>query len=202
MLVGVAAGGLLLWLTARPLLDPVLHPGGRPVTLAELVAAGCATGALATWAGLGAGTLACAVAGVRGWSVRTRWLPRAIPVLVAAALGVAAPAIADDVARPALEKLDGLRVPDRPVGALGAPRAPASAADRSWTVHAGDCLWSLAEAHLGGRPTAAEVDRAWRTVYRANRAAIGADPDLLRPGTRLTVPAPAFPTRRPTGGTP
>ena len=37
---------------------------------------------------------------------------------------------------------------------------------------------------LPARPTA-EVDRRWRAIYRANRDAIGADPDLIRPGQRL-----------------
>jgi nucleoid-associated protein YgaU len=32
------------------------------------------------------------------------------------------------------------------------------------------------------------VDRYWRQIYRANRPAIGADPDLIHPGTRLDVP--------------
>jgi nucleoid-associated protein YgaU len=53
----------------------------------------------------------------------------------------------------------------------------------------GDTLWDIATAHLApGERTVPNVDRYWRQVYRANRRAIGADPDLIHPGTRLDVP--------------
>lgn len=56
------------------------------------------------------------------------------------------------------------------------------------TVRPGDCLWSLAQAHLGYDATtaqiSAEVDRWWE----ANANVIGADPDLLMPGQILTIP--------------
>jgi nucleoid-associated protein YgaU len=29
---------------------------------------------------------------------------------------------------------------------------------------------------------------AWQTIYRANRGVIGSNPDLIRPGQRLTIP--------------
>jgi hypothetical protein len=56
-------------------------------------------------------------------------------------------------------------------------------------VEVGDTLWDIAAARLapGERP-AANVHRYWRQIYRANRSAIGADPDLILPGTRLDVP--------------
>lgn len=56
------------------------------------------------------------------------------------------------------------------------------------TVQAGDTLWDIAAAHLvpAERSTAA-IHRYWQQVYRANRPAVGADPDLIHPGTRLDV---------------
>jgi hypothetical protein len=58
-----------------------------------------------------------------------------------------------------------------------------------YTVEPGDTLWDIAATHL--EPTVdspAEVHRYWQQIYRANRPAIGPDPDLIHPGTRLDVP--------------
>jgi nucleoid-associated protein YgaU len=33
------------------------------------------------------------------------------------------------------------------------------------------------------------VRRYWRQIYRASRAAVGGDPDLILPGTQLEIPA-------------
>jgi hypothetical protein len=56
------------------------------------------------------------------------------------------------------------------------------------TVQVGDTLWDIAAAHLvpAERSTAA-IHRYWQQVYRANRLVVGADPDLIHPGTRLDV---------------
>jgi hypothetical protein len=58
-----------------------------------------------------------------------------------------------------------------------------------YTVEPGDTLWDIAATHL--EPTEdspARVHRYWQQIYRANRPAIGPDPDLIHPGTRLDVP--------------
>jgi hypothetical protein len=58
-----------------------------------------------------------------------------------------------------------------------------------YTVAMGDTLWDIAATHLGpGERTVLNVHRYWRQVYRTNRRVIGADPDLIHPGTRLDVP--------------
>jgi LysM domain len=59
----------------------------------------------------------------------------------------------------------------------------------SHVVEVGDTLWDIAAARLvPAERLAANINRYWRQVYRANRSAIGGDPDLLHPGTRLQVP--------------
>lgn len=55
-------------------------------------------------------------------------------------------------------------------------------------VRRGDTLWDIARSHLPAGSTTADVARAWPRWYAANRAAIGPDPALLRPGTRLRSP--------------
>lgn len=67
-------------------------------------------------------------------------------------------------------------------------RAPARTAASTVVVRAGDSLWALASRELGPRATAAQVAAAWPRWYDANRATIGADPDLLLPGQVLVVP--------------
>lgn len=54
---------------------------------------------------------------------------------------------------------------------------------RSYTVREGDTLFDIARHELGkaGR---------WVEIYDLNRAALGDNVDLLRPGTELTLPAP------------
>ena len=67
--------------------------------------------------------------------------------------------------------LAGLPLPDRPHGV----------AEEVVTVRPGDTLWQLAEARLGD-------GARWTELYAANRAVIGADPDLIRPAQRLRIP--------------
>ncbi|HSR22457.1 MAG TPA: LysM domain-containing protein [Candidatus Eisenbacteria bacterium] len=55
-------------------------------------------------------------------------------------------------------------------------------------VRRGDTLWDIAARHLGPRASAAEVAAAWPRWYAANRALVGPDPALIRPGQRLRPP--------------
>jgi nucleoid-associated protein YgaU len=62
-------------------------------------------------------------------------------------------------------------------------------------VRTGDSLWRLAADRLGQHGAAARVAAAWPRWYAANRAVIGPDPNLIRPGEVLHIPA-----ARPAGG--
>jgi hypothetical protein len=66
-------------------------------------------------------------------------------------------------------------------------RADVPAGDRV-AVRSGDSLWSIAASRLPRSAGPGEVDRAWRAVYAANRAEVGPDPGLIRPGQRLHLP--------------
>lgn len=48
-------------------------------------------------------------------------------------------------------------------------------------VREGDCLSTIAERVYGLQD--------WQRIYRANLATIGSDPDFIRPGMRLVIPA-------------
>jgi nucleoid-associated protein YgaU len=71
---------------------------------------------------------------------------------------------------------------DRPVGDAGP-------APQTYVVRHGDCLWSIARKHLTPAASDNAVAREWPRWYDANRRLIGADPNLVLPGERLTVPA-------------
>ncbi len=55
-------------------------------------------------------------------------------------------------------------------------------------VRRGDTLWQIAARHLGADASVAEIAAEWPRWYAANHRVIGPDPDLLRPGQRLTPP--------------
>ncbi len=86
---------------------------------------------------------------------------------------------------PGPARLDGLPLPDRPVGALAPTAEPGGVV----TVQPGDTLWDLAAARLPAAAGDARIDRSWHAWYAANRRTVGPDPDLLLPGQQLTPPA-------------
>ena len=65
------------------------------------------------------------------------------------------------------------------------PVADAPPLSERYVVHQGDTLSRIAERVYGeGSP------QAWKRIYDANKAAIGADPSRLRIGMQLTIPNP------------
>jgi len=70
-------------------------------------------------------------------------------------------------------------------GAAPAPEAPGqAAAGGKYVVASGDTLTSIAQKQYGSA-TKANIDR----IYQANKAKIGPDPDDLKVGTELVIPA-------------
>jgi nucleoid-associated protein YgaU len=62
--------------------------------------------------------------------------------------------------------------------------SPAEAGSESYEIQPGDTLATIAQQFYGD-PT------QWRRIYDANKDAIGADPDKLKVGTKLTIPPKA-----------
>jgi hypothetical protein len=79
----------------------------------------------------------------------------------------------------------------------GAPTSPGAPSGRH-LVGPGDSLWRLAAAQLA-QPTPARISTQVARWYAANRAVIGRDPSLIRPGQILLVP-PIEATDRAIGG--
>jgi nucleoid-associated protein YgaU len=81
---------------------------------------------------------------------------------------------------PRADPLSGLPFPERAEG-------PAHPRRGTVVVHPGDTLWAIAERDLPAPATDRQVSVRWQAVYRRNRAVIGPDPDLIRPGQVLSV---------------
>jgi hypothetical protein len=76
---------------------------------------------------------------------------------------------------------------------LDDPCAEPVRAGRTHVVAPGEWLWRIARAELAahGHPTdAPRVRRYAEVIWWVNRAAVGPDPDVLRPGTELLLPPP------------
>jgi nucleoid-associated protein YgaU len=55
-------------------------------------------------------------------------------------------------------------------------------------VRRGDTLWGIAALLLPASAADAQVQHAVARIYLANRSVLGPDPDLIFPGTHLTIP--------------
>ena len=174
-----------------------LHRWGAPIM--RRTAAGALVAAVAT----GAPAMAAQAPGASddlGWT----------PTASAPAPAGEAPSPAGDTPAPAGDTSsnagdtssnagDAARRPDAAAGATSAdPSSPPATTHR---VSAGESLWSITEEILdagsagsptdpssGGPGTQAQIARAWPILYAANAESIGADPDLILPGTALNVP--------------
>ena len=74
-----------------------------------------------------------------------------------------------------------------------APAVAATAPTEPVLVRPGDSLWRVAAQQLQAAgtpdPSEAQVAQAWPAWWSANRDVVGDDPDLIRPGMRLSSPA-------------
>jgi nucleoid-associated protein YgaU len=95
--------------------------------------------------------------------------------------------------------LAGLPMPDRPAGPARrsvaptpvlarAPQVPVAPRPGEVVVLPGDTLWDLAVGDLPAGATRGEVAVHWQLIWAVNRSTVGADPDLIRPGTTLRLP--------------
>jgi LysM repeat protein len=73
------------------------------------------------------------------------------------------------------------------VSTRAARAADAAQPAATWTVRPGDTLSGIAAA-LG-------LPGGWQALYADNKGAVGSDPDVIRPGTVLAVPAAGGPVR-------
>jgi hypothetical protein len=147
---------------------------------------------------------------VRGRDPVRRGIPGSVQRLVLVACGAAlaggltAPSYAAPAAAggddPETAVIEGLPLPDRTTAtmhlghlvarrtaSLGRP-GPADPPPRTVVVRSGDTLWGLADATLAHGASPSAVNDRWHHIYRANRAVIGADPDLIQPEQRLRLP--------------
>jgi hypothetical protein len=81
--------------------------------------------------------------------------------------------------------LDGLPMPDLPLATSVQHRGPPR---QAVVVHRGDSLWSMSTSVVGTDASNAEIASFVADLYAANRALIGDDPNLIQPGTVMTVP--------------
>jgi len=206
-----AAALLVAWLLPEPAGSAAAGSGGFGpwlVTGCALTAAGCVA-----WLWV----LVTLVVGeaLRGRPGRTAGVPAGVRRVVLAACGLSlaggllVPAHADRPGTPPESPgttqalLVGLPLPDRtttttewiaalrtpPATRPAAPAEPAEPAEPEMVrVAPGDTLWDIARATLDPGAGSDLIDQRWREIYRANLAAIGADPDLIRPGQRLLLP--------------
>jgi hypothetical protein len=85
--------------------------------------------------------------------------------------------------------LAGLPFPDRPpVERPHPPRVLPARQSRVVVVQVGDTLWAIARRSLPAGSSDAEIARSCSAWFATNRAVIGADPDLIRPGQHLNPP--------------
>jgi hypothetical protein len=167
----------------------------------EVALAGCAA-----WLWLS--TVVVTRDAVRGRTSRHRGVPGAVRRVVLSACGVAlvgalgAPAHAAD--RAETSPVEGLPLPDRATTTAYVSQVFARASSRQGrpgtpsrqqpaavvVVGPGDTLWAIARADLPADADDDAVAARVREIHQANRAVIGADPDLIRPDQRLRMPRP------------
>jgi murein DD-endopeptidase MepM/ murein hydrolase activator NlpD len=93
--------------------------------------------------------------------------PAATPAVTTAAASASAPAFQSATGQPAAAK----------------PAAAKAAAESTYTVVSGDTLFKIAEAH--------DVEGGWLIIFDGNREVIGDNPNLIKPGQRLSLDASA-----------
>lgn len=125
-------------------------------------------------------------------------LPPAVtgPSTVPASLEPATTPDREGPAPPPPDRPGGSPPADLPGSAGDLPASPLDGAAEAAThvVAAGDNLWAIAAADLGGSASLAQIHSRWRTIIEANRDRLrSGDPDLVYPGERIVLPPPRPP---------
>jgi hypothetical protein len=195
-------GAAYVLLKVGPATLAAAHSAATPDAL---VAAGCELAGLGLLGWLAVVTLACLLGALPGWLGRCadaavrRVAPALLRTAVRASLGLGSGVIVGTSSALTLTALVSVpavaaTTPGTPPGWPSLDRAPIVRADHPtrttepYVVRPGDTLWDIAARHLGGRPTADGIARAWPAWWAANRAVVGNNPDLIRPGQRLATP--------------
>lgn len=127
-------------------------------------------------------------------------LGRLIGSVVVGVASIAAPAAATtaDVSAISVDRDGGqlrttprAETPPQPQASTATPQVQATAevslaSTHLYVVRSGDSLWSIAASQLQS-PTDAEITEQWKAIWRANRRAIGDQPEFIRPGIQLVV---------------
>lgn len=201
----VVMAGALLAAAVIWRLRPAADLGATPDAA---VVAGCAWLAWALAGYLAVATAAVAIARLVGGAGRVgRTVRRLAPAQLRRAVeavvttGVAATIVGSTAAGVAVAAPSPVTVSERAPLVAGSPldwpglvvTAPTHRPERSRSgagvvVAPGDTLWRIAARALGPRASGAAITEAWHAWYDTNRAVIGPDPSLIRPGQRLLAP--------------
>lgn len=114
------------------------------------------------------------------------WRAWLLGILVAAFAGLAPAQATESQPSAPARSLDGLPLPDRTVD--DPRRRQTDPTPAVVIVRPGDSLWLIARRLLPERAADSAVAQAVLQLHTRNRSAVGADPDLIRPGQRLEVP--------------
>lgn len=194
-LVTLACWALSLWLTLAVLADAAARlpgAGGRfgrtvlaalavltPSLVRRLLGVGMGATLLAGPA-LATSSAAATATGCPPSTVNGQLAPGRLPSLDRPV--PTCPAVASPSATPKPAPVTPVHAPSN------VPRSPTSV-----RVQPGDNLWSLAardlQAASGHAPSAAAIAASWPKWWRANRAVVGADPNLVFPGEILHDPS-------------
>ncbi|HVV30683.1 MAG TPA: LysM domain-containing protein [Mycobacteriales bacterium] len=183
LLLVVAAGAWLItgWLALLCVLDAIRSAPGRVGAAAQALSARITPRLLTQ-------LLHCGVAAGTGFGVLATALPATAAATPVSCAGAASTFPSLD--RPAPVPCP---TPSMPVEPL--PTAESTGPTATYTVQPGDTLWALAARELAhdrvDAPPSSDtaIAQRWPAWYAANRSVIGADPNLLRPGQVLQLPA-------------
>ena len=136
-----------------------LNRGRLPFKPGAVVSAACAMAMLGVATACGGGAAAPTPTAATGAAASA--VPAASPQRPPLASPAASPSVAASAATPT--------------------PGTSEAAGESYEIQPGDTLATISQQYYGD-PT------QWRRIYDANKDAIGADPDKLKVGTKLTIP--------------